>query len=517
MRVYVDLVNIQLFSFDDIEQAAFAMGIALKLYVASNYWPEYQKRYTRDDGRFSSVKMGRMMALNSLQIPAMQFSCGIRSSMEQKVTNERQLAMITTDKENHELLCAASILKLMYTKFSNSNQFLSKTLLDTAGDHLHFFLMEPCQITAINNIKILEFITIQHDFVQAEELLRLRQIHRSESDTKLLVHNYNMDYGNYLQAYLMSYALLSGYAARESSTIRWYLQEMHTVVRIYKHGPSIAWLLLTSLPTLIHMHEYGEAIFFIDVYVNFVATNKIIETLPRKLLTIFRTWVICMQDLAYRNHVHGVKDPVGHELLAMSNIEMILAQIDTHPHGVRLCEESTDGITLQLDNFMFNCGCSLEFIALSLSAYLLARSDNEERHVATQNGFIKRLDIVSKLNQYQDQCTSAFNVINSMTAFRLALSCNQLFPRKIVQSSVADEFSFRLFSFVEAHMKLKMFYTVNYLADFAVNYLHASKAGLTSSIAEKYRSLLAEAERSQSNLPSRTEPGLHNVSNNEEI
>lgn len=507
-RLYVDLVNIQMFSFDDIEQVTFAMGVALKLYVACNYWPEYQKHHTRDDGRFSSAKVGRMMALNSLQVPTMQLTGGIRSSIEERLMAERHLAMKTTDAENHELLCAVSMVKLMYHKFSNANQFLSKTLLDTTANHLHFFFMEPSQITAINNVKILELITLQHDFVQAEELLRLRQHHRTEADTKLLVRNYNMDYGNYLQAHLMQYALLGGVAVRDSPTMRWFVQEMHSVVRIYKHGPSIAWLLLSLLPTLVHIHEYGEAMFFMDVYVNLMTMNKTIETLPPMLLTIFRTWVVCMQDLAYRNHIDRVNDPTGHELLAIDNIEAVLAQIDSHPYGIRLCEESLDGITLQLDNFMFNCGCSLEFIALSLAAYLMARSANEERHVTTQNGFIKRLDVLSKLIQYQDQYGSALNVMNTMMAFRLALTCNEQFPGNIVRSSVADGFTYRLFSFIEAHMKLKMYHTVSFLADFALNYLHANKATLTPSIVDKYRTLMAEAEARKANLPPRTEPGL---------
>eukprot|EP01037_Dinobryon_pediforme_P046393 gene46393-59635_t len=168
----------------------------------------------------------------------------------------------------------------MYAKFSNANQFLSKTLVDTTGNHLHFFFMEPAQITAINNVKILELVMLQQDFVQAEELLRLRQHHRTENDTKMLVRNYNMDYGIYLQAHLMQYALLGGVAVRDSPTMRWFVQEMHSVVRIYKHGPSIAWLLLSLLPTLVHIHEYGEAIFFMDVYVNLMTMNKTIETLP---------------------------------------------------------------------------------------------------------------------------------------------------------------------------------------------------------------------------------------------
>jgi hypothetical protein len=404
----------------------------------------------------------------------------------------------------------------MYSKFSNTNQFLSKTLLDTAGSHLHFFFMEPCQMTAINNVKILELVTVHRNFIEAEELLRMRQNHRNEDDTRLLIRNYNLDYGIFLQAHLMQYALLGGYAPRDSLTIRWYVQEMHSVVRIYKHGPSIAWFLLSLLPALVHIHEYGEANFFIDVYVNLMSLNKAMETLPPMLLTILRTWVICMQDLAFRNHVEKVADPSGHELLFIENIIDVMARIDGHPHGIRLCEESIDGITLQMDNFMFNCGCSLEFIALSLSAYLMARSKGDEANTTAQNGFIKRLDILSKLIQFQDSYGSALNVMNMMTAFRFALSCNEEFPGTIARSSVADGFTYRLFSFIEAQMKLKMYYTVLFLADFALNYLHANKATLTPSIVDKYKSLAAEAERLKSELPERTEPGLDDDEEEEE-
>jgi class 3 adenylate cyclase len=504
-RLYVDLVNIQLSTFDDIEQVTFAMGVALKLFVACNYWMEYQKHRAQDNDRFSSTKFNRMMALNSLQLPVISMAGNIRSSVEERATNERNMAIKTTDAENHELLCAVTMVRLMYSKVSSTNQFLTKTLLDTAGSHLHFYLMDPYQVTAMNNVKILELVTIHQNYVDAEELLRARQNHRDKNDTRFLIYNYNLDYGNFLQAHLMQYALLGGYAVRDSPTMRWYIHELHSIVRIYKHGPSIAWLLLSLLPTLVHIHEYEEAQYFMDVYEDVISSSKTMETLPPMLLTILRTWVICMQDLAFRNQVENVSDPCGHELLLVHNIMEVVTQIDEHPHGIRLCEESLDGITLQMDNFMFNCGCGLEFIALSLSAYLIALSDGDDANTIAQNGFIKRLDALSKLIQFQDHYGSALNVMNMMNAFRFALACNEEFSGTIVRSSVADGFTYRLFSFIEAHLKLKMYYTVIFLADFALHYLHTDQDTLTPAIADKYNSLAAEAERMICELPERTE------------
>lgn len=495
-KLYVDLVGIQLSTFDDTEQVTFAMGVAFKLYLACNYWPEYRKHHTPDDNSLSSAKVGRVSTLQSIQ-PSM----GLTSKQEQ----ELNASMKTTETENHLLLGACSLVKLLHSTFSNAGQFLSKTMLDTASNHLVLEFMDESQSTILGSVRVLENLQ-KLDYCSAVKHFKDMLRQRSADGIQYLVRGFNLDISPYLAAMLYQYTVLSGLDGEDRSTSHWYIAQLHDMVRIYKHGPSLVWLVLRLLPCLIYQNAFDEAVFFLDVYTDFARNSNTLETLPIMLLDILRTWVFAMKDLSHRNGIatHHAEEssspvlPVSHNnpLLVMDHIDSVVLWIENRAKATRLSEESEDGITVQLENFLFNCGCSLEFISLQLTSYQIAMSRDESRHAVVQNGFIKRLDSLQRLIQFQETFGSSLNIMNTLMAFRFALTCNESFPASIVRSSIVDGFTYRLHNFVEMHLKQSMFHTVYFLGDYAANYLPLTST-MSVSVVEKYRLLMTESLRQQ--------------------
>jgi hypothetical protein len=549
-KLYVDLVTVQLFSFDDVEQVIFALGVAIKLFVACNYWPIYRKyriEYSSgdSDNKGSSGKISRILALqiyqNQTQQPETKSSSDKQDSdVKGTASSASNNPIKATELENHELLCTCSMVKLLHSLVSNANEFLNKTMLDTAYSHIKFYLMDNVQTLAVYLLDILHSNANKEwskSFTSLQELHKRRDV----DDCRTLISSYNLDVSLYTIAQAIQYLVLSGLdgnasvvtinssaeklhnlnnnnssssSSRPSSFCSqghhnahdnsfkhsdYYIKQIHGILRFFKHGPSLSLFLYRALPTLVHLNNFEECVFFLEVYRNLVSESETLDTIPPKMLVILRTWVHCMQDLAYKNGIIGKNNNIDTSLLEREHVEFVISCIESRTKASRLTEESQDGITLQLEIFAFNCGCSLEFIALQLTAYQIAFCNDPSQIIPLQTSFTKRLENVQKLSQYSDLHGTSLNIINVLIAIRYALTLNGSFPAAAVKSSLSDCFTYRLYTYIESLMQNGLYHAVYILGDYAINYLQL-KTSTNSSVGEKYRQMMSEALKMQGKL-----------------
>jgi hypothetical protein len=315
-----------------------------------------------------------------------------------------------------------------------------------------------------------------------------------------LIWYYDLNVAWYLTALIFQHMIVSGSHLANKEQENYYRKLVSLVDEntTQHHPPTLAWVTIRILPTLLFWNNQAKyAVSWLQSYRKIVAKAGV-DTLPQQLLKILTIYVEAYHDLVCAPD--GGSEVYEKKLLASTErVVELINYLDNRNRGVRLAEESADGITLQLEVFLTHAGCNLDYINLILTAHLLAFSNEENHFPIIQNNYVKRVNNIANFAANIDHHGVAINLVLTLISYQRAWKINPRFPAGMVKASIAENFVYKPYLLVEMMYKLGLNQAVQIFQENAVFFAMISPNPV---VMEKYRSFQSDYMSSLSAAPS---------------